>query len=93
MNSCPPGTGGDDWLIQDADNGPASPGVLQDGGTFWLTADDNAVTLSHDCPLYRDRPCDAWHEDSVESQTCDSSNVNWVHRVAAGICVLEDSSD
>jgi hypothetical protein len=54
MDSCPAGIDGDDWLIPDADNGPTSPGVLQDVGTFWLTADDNAVTLSDRCPLYLD---------------------------------------
>jgi hypothetical protein len=86
------GNCGDDWIIQDADNAPPSPGVLQYGGTFWLLAGDNEVSLLHYCPLYRDGECPAFHEDSVDSQTCWSSSVNSVHMVAEAVCVMEASS-
>ena len=86
------GNCGDDWIIQDADNGPSSPGVLQYGGTFWLVAGDNDVVFHHYCPLYRSGDCPSFHEDSQVSQTCESSGPHSVHMMAEGVCVMEATS-
>ena len=82
----------DDWIIRDADNDPALPAVLQFGGTFWLDAGSNEVSMHHYCPRIRDGSCSILHDTSVEESTCDSSNANSVHMVGEAFCVVYDGT-
>lgn len=82
----------DDWIIRDADNEPTAPAMLQYGGTFWLDAGPNEVSLIHNCPRVRAGSCAVFHDTSTEESTCDSLNVNSVHMVGEAFCVVRDEA-
>jgi hypothetical protein len=81
----------EDWVIVDADNDSALPLTSRIYvGTFWLDTGDNPVTLHHYCPLYRAGACQNLHIPDDAEATCESGNVNSVHFLGQGICLIPE---
>ncbi len=79
----------DEWVVQDADNdGALAVGQRIYVGTFWLDEGDNALSMHHFCPLVREGACPDLHIEDDPGGTCDSGNVNSVHFVGEGLCLV-----
>ena len=50
---------------------------------------DNALTLYHFCPLFRQGLCEGFHIGETQGDSsCLGDNVNSLHLVAGGICLV-----
>jgi hypothetical protein len=79
----------DEWVVIDVDNdGAMARGQRIYVGTFWLDAGDNDLTMHHFCPLIRDGACPDLHLLVPDDGTCDSGNVNSVHFLGEGLCLV-----
>ncbi len=86
---------GKDFIVQDDDNesGPTTKGMYF--GTFPLSKDeDNVITLSHYCPIFRQGRCLDFHNrDSVNNRrtNCDATRLtaNSVHFRFDNLCVYK----
>jgi hypothetical protein len=78
-----------EYIIQDGDNDGAAPAPLIYLGSFNLTEGDNALTLYHYCPLFREGLCEGYHiGESVGDNSCLGNGVNSLHLTADGICLV-----
>jgi len=80
---------GDEWIVQDSDNGGAPPGAWIFVGVFLLEEGRNTVEMEHFCPLYRAGACGDFHIGAAEAEGgCMDDNPNSTHFKAEGICLV-----
>lgn len=82
------GNCGDDYVVVDGDNDGPPAGNQTLIGTFWLDAGDNELVMTHYCTLYDQGRCPEHHIDQPSSQTCDTNNINSVHFMGFGVCLV-----
>jgi hypothetical protein len=80
---------GNDFIFQDSDNSGAPPAPLIYLGTFELVQGDNELTMYHYCALFRQGFCEDFHIGGAnDSSGCESGNVNSLHLLGEGICLV-----
>jgi hypothetical protein len=83
------GNCGDEYIVQDGDNDGSAPAPLIYLGSFELVEGYNELTLHHFCPLFRQGLCEGFHIGETQGDSsCLGNNVNSLHLVAGGICLI-----
>ncbi len=78
-----------EYIVQDGDNDGGAPAPLIYLGSFQLTEGENALTLHHFCPLFRQGLCEGYHiGESAGDNSCLGNGVNSLHLTAGGICLV-----